>query len=251
MIENVSEASWNSLVHTPLLEIAIEPPAETDDDENDVDVDDDAVADQDDPVSFWDITAARPHRSFLPKDARGEALEAKMVDFCLAVSDTDIQAAAVRTVKACQANAGPSDSNLVRSINHTEYMPLRWRPIAVNIETKTPDGSSQEGMAQLSVWAATHFERLRALKRSKGALLREMQTDEALSTALPLLLIQGSTWSLFFAVDGTDRIDIFNGIVIGDTTTMIGCYKVVAALRELATWSETTFRTWLLDEVLV
>ncbi|EEU35521.1 uncharacterized protein NECHADRAFT_9732, partial [Fusarium vanettenii 77-13-4] len=125
------------------------------------------------------------------------------------------------------------------------YMPLRWRPIAVNIETKTPDGSSQEGMAQLSVWAATHFERLRALKKSKAAILGESQKEEALSTALPLLLIQGSTWSLFFAVDGTDRIDIFNGIVIGDTATILGCYKVVAALRELATWSETTFRTWL------
>lgn len=76
----------------------------------------------------------------------------------------------------------------------------------MNIETKTPDGSSQEGMAQLSVWAATHFERLRALKKSKTAILGESQKEEALSTALPLLLIQGSTWSLFFAVDGTDRI---------------------------------------------
>lgn len=39
-------------------------------------------------------------------------------------------------------------------------------------------------------------------------------------------------------------------ITIGDTKTLIGCYKVVAALRELASWSETVFRTWLLDNVL-
>lgn len=124
IIENVSEASWNSLIHTPLLEIAIDPPSEADDDESDADVED-ADAEPDDPVSFWDITAARPHRSFLPNDAKGEAMEAKMVDFCLAVSDADIQAAAVRTVKACQANAGSADGTLIRSINHTEYMPLR------------------------------------------------------------------------------------------------------------------------------
>ncbi|KAH7110430.1 hypothetical protein B0J13DRAFT_462430 [Dactylonectria estremocensis] len=185
-----------------------------------------------------------------------------MVDFCLAVSDLDVQAAARRTLQASIA-VSTQDSGIGRSINHTDYAPLTLRPVSVSIETKTPDGGTQEGKAQLAVWAATHFERLRALQSFKRRRGRNMQEDgcfnnevwdlddEIIGMALPLLLISGSRWRLFFALDQRDTIDVLETITIGDTDTLLGCYKVVAALRELAMWSETTFKSWLMKDLLL
>jgi hypothetical protein len=101
-----------------------------------------------------------------------------------------------------------------RSINQSEYAPLTLRPIAVSIETKTPDGSVQEGKAQLSIWAAAHFERLRSLAKAKRQGEQECVLDdndveekeEVISMPLPLVLISGSSWILYFAVDEADRI---------------------------------------------
>ncbi|KAH7175211.1 hypothetical protein EDB81DRAFT_895617 [Dactylonectria macrodidyma] len=75
--------------------------------------------------------------------------------------------------------------------------------------------------------------------------------DEVIALALPLLLISGSRWRLFFALDQRDTIDVLETLTIGDTDTLLGCYKIVAALWELAAWSETTFRAWLMKEVLL
>ncbi|KAK7398607.1 hypothetical protein QQX98_012016 [Neonectria punicea] len=265
MAENVSEAAWHSLVHGPLLNIAINGPADPDDYD-----DDDTDAEEGDvnqtrgarSVSFWDITSARTHAAYLPRNAGGNPLEGKMVDFCLTVSDLDVQAAARRTLQASIA-AFTQDSLIDHSINHTDYEPLTLRPVSISMETEASNGGTQEGKAQLSVWAATHFARLRALKSFKRRQDRDAQRDEcyhggapspedeAISMALPLLLTSGSRWRLFFALDRRDTIAVLETITIGDTDTLIGCYKVVAALRDLAAWSETTFRTWLMKEVLL
>ncbi|KAK7428346.1 hypothetical protein QQZ08_005103 [Neonectria magnoliae] len=265
MAENVSEAAWHSLVHTPLLNIAINGPADPDDyDDDDPDAEENNVNQTRGArsVSFWDITSARPHGAYLPRNAGGNVLEAKMVNFCLAVSDLDVQAAARRTLQASIASS-TQDLVIDRSINYTDYEPLTLRPVSISIETEASNGGTQEGKAQLAVWVATHFERLRALQSFKRRQDRDAQRDECdhggapsledevIAMALPLLLISGSRWRLFFALDQRDTIDVLETITIGDTDTLLGCYRVVAALRELAAWSETTFRTWLMKEVLL
>ncbi|KAH8669438.1 hypothetical protein BGZ61DRAFT_315944, partial [Ilyonectria robusta] len=104
------------------------------------------------------------------------------------------------------------------------YQPLRYRPIAISIETKTPDGSGQEAKTQVSVWAAAYMARLRALSgTSKSAM--------ALGVTLPLVTVRGGEWSVLFAKDQVDGIDLIEMFVVGNTSCIVGCYKVIALLR--------------------
>lgn len=229
LCENVNEASWNTSVHSPLLKLALYPPKdiEYNDDENDDDDDDDDYDydddDEDDnependaqdadsfsvytPVTFWDITTARPHPDCIPRHISGSTLEAKMVDFCITVSDAHIQDAALRTLTAASSSpdAMIPGAKLFTSINHTEYSPVTLRPISVSIESKTPNGSPEIALAQLSIWAASHFERLRRLRDFKRRQQGDVATEACIPMALPLLLAIGPAWKLYFAVD-TDR----------------------------------------------
>lgn len=203
MMEDASEVAWNARVHGPLLELATALPCSDNSDDDDDDVDTVLRLSQNAPVSFWDITVARPHRALLTRNSNGDALEAKMVDFCLALSDEDIQDRAVKTL---QTELSSSDTSVIRSINHTEYTPLSYRPIAVNIETKASDGFAQEGRAQLAIWAVAHFERLRGLMRSRSGRDGIEDTELVVPIGLPMLLISGGTWMLLFAVDRFDCI---------------------------------------------
>ncbi|KAH8680129.1 hypothetical protein BGZ61DRAFT_358690 [Ilyonectria robusta] len=142
-------------------------------------------------------------------------------------------------------------AKLFTSINHTEYSPVTLRPISVSIESKTPNGSPEIALAQLSIWAASHFERLRRLRDFKRRQQGDVATEACIPMALPLLLAIGPAWKLYFAVDTDRDIVIVDAIELGCTDQLVGCYKVVAALRELARWTETTFRSWLLDNVLL
>ncbi|KAL6401248.1 hypothetical protein AUP68_15678 [Ilyonectria robusta] len=135
-LENVSEVSWNARVHELLLEIALEPFGKS--------------------ISHWDVTKAPMNKLYLPRHGSGSDLQAKMVDFYICLGGNSTTAAIRHRLK----KAGDC-----YSINHSPYQPLRYRPIAISIETKTPDGSGQEAKTQVSVWAAAYMARLRALSR--------------------------------------------------------------------------------------
>ncbi|KAF2792316.1 hypothetical protein K505DRAFT_223479, partial [Melanomma pulvis-pyrius CBS 109.77] len=117
------------------------------------------------------------------------------------------------------------------------YFPLRNAPIAITIQTKTPDGNVEEAMEQLSAWATAYFNRLRAL-------LRPIAASEPVSIVLPIISVSGADWNLKFARDCYYSIDIIDSATIGSTTTIVGCYKILYALRLLFDWITTTFRFW-------
>ncbi|KAF4987162.1 hypothetical protein FDECE_15568 [Fusarium decemcellulare] len=251
--QNVNEASWNALVHCPLLKLALYPPVEepstsdadlTSSSDSDSDSDSDLDDQQDgsnkpldlhgiaanSPVTFWDITTARPRTDCVPRNVYGDTLESKLVDFCLAVSDNEMLDAALRTVQAASSRGSGS-------INHTDYSVLTRRPISVSIETKVQSGSSETALSQLSAWAACHLERLRALRRFKAEMQGQVLEHEGrISIALPLLAAVGTTWKLFFAVDHENEIAIVHTITLGDTEQLVGCYQVVAALPHSRTY---------------
>ena len=66
-------------------------------------------------------------------------------------------------------------------INHTSFEPVRFRPIAISIETKI-GGSESEAATQLSVWVVAHFKRLQLI------ILRSGVTCEMM--VLPLIYIK-------------------------------------------------------------
>ncbi|KAL2669918.1 hypothetical protein Neosp_015084 [[Neocosmospora] mangrovei] len=210
--ENVSEPSWNSRVHEALLDVALEPFKGI--------------------VGHWDVTKAVIDKEYVPQHGPGIDLQSKMVDFCLTLTDNDI-------IHAAKERLRPSNR---RMINHTEYQALRFRPIAISIETKTPDGSSQEARAQLSVWTTAYIARLRELAGTSTG---------GLDITLPILTVRGGQWELSFIIDKADAIEMVTLPPIGDTRSIVDCYKVIALIRWLAVWSVTVFRKWMMDKALV
>ncbi|KPM44127.1 Phenol 2-monooxygenase [Neonectria ditissima] len=212
--ENVSEASWNTRVHDLLLDVALTPFQGC--------------------ISHWDVTRAPITKSYLPRHGSGIDLQAKMVDFCITLDGEPTRRQVVEHLRSTNH----------KSINHTDYQPLRFRPIAISIETKTPDGSTEEAKAQLSVWTSAYISRLRELTATS-------QKAAGLGITLPIINIKGGQWELLLAVDYLDRIEILQVGTIGDTTSVLSCYKLVAAMRWLAVWAVTVFGDWLKNNALL
>jgi hypothetical protein len=214
--ENVSEPSWNARVHDLLLDVSLLPFHKV--------------------VSHWDVTRATIQKDYHPRDLDGVSLSSKMVDFAITLDGDDTKASVAKRLRQKGGNR--------KSINHTNYQPLRYRPIAISIETKAPDGSSQEGTAQLSVWAGAYMTRLTELTGTSDS------AASGLGITLPIIFVRGGLWHLLLATDEVKEIRLIRLGVIGDTSTLVGCYKVVALLRWLAIWSLTTFRSWLMENAL-
>ncbi|GKT96685.1 hypothetical protein Ct61P_14535 [Colletotrichum tofieldiae] len=220
-------------------------------------------------VSVFNCTQAKIAASCVPRHAsKGIDLEAKMVDYCISIRDRDIERTARHAVQsqlwkpsastsssaasssaASVSSAGDAFSSPrkrkaptpLQSINHTEYDPLCLAPITVSIETKKPGGSEDGAKAQLSVWASAQILRLRQLLGDP---------EKPLGITFPLLLVTGPTWQLLFAVEKEDCIEILHQLELqidGGSNSLMGCYKLLALLRALRRWSETTFRAWFLE----
>jgi len=83
----------------------------------------------------------------------------------------------------------------LQTVNQSNYNPLRFRPIAISIETKAPDAPKEEAKIQLGMWAAAYFDRIRMLSDKKPV-----------TVTLPLLYVSGAEWFLLFACDRGQRV---------------------------------------------
>lgn len=181
------------------------------------------------------VTAVRLDPKLVPK-VRDMDAESKLVDFALVADETLIPPKLVKQVLADTTNG-------INSISHTTYERVRLRPICASIETKTPDGKESTALVQLSLWAATHFNRLRSL-------LPPSQRNIVLMP-LPLIATVGGRYSLFFAIDGEDEIGIVGGESdFGNTTTLEGCYQVLAGLKAVGEWVRDVYVPWFVENCL-
>ena len=170
--KKVHEPSWNERVHSRILQQAVEHlPG----------------------VEYHNITTARVLGELVPDNIYGETLKKKMVDYAITLGDPVIAETDV------SARLGSSVGRLRRTINPSDYSPLCYEPIAISIETKTPEGSEQEAKVQLSVWIIAQFNRLRDLLPTTIA-------RQPISITLPLLFASGESWKLLFASDRHDSI---------------------------------------------
>ncbi|KAL6149969.1 hypothetical protein ACJQWK_02536 [Exserohilum turcicum] len=190
-------------------------------------------------IQQQNITSARPNPHLVPKTGFNNT-ESKLVDHALVCDESLIPSHLVQQVLADSRNG-------IDSINHTSasVQSLRQDPIAVSIETKTPNGSESTALAQLSLWAATHFNRLRTL-------LRPTKRDVVLMP-LPLIMSVGGRYSLFFAIDGAiaEGITIAGGeTAFGDCATLDGCYQVLAGVRAVGIWVKEVWVPWFVSECL-
>ncbi|GKU15344.1 unnamed protein product, partial [Fusarium langsethiae] len=136
-----NEAAWNMLVHCPLLYKTF-----------------DGIGQRQGQLNgFVPCTTAKIIREHLPLTT-----QPKMVDFCTYINTEADSIASeaiekMRLVMPCNV------------INHTDYLSLRNRPIAISIETKAPDKaqSSSAGL-QLATWHSAQWNFLQDLVSQSG-----------------------------------------------------------------------------------
>ncbi len=109
-------------------------------------------------------------------------------------------------------------TDITQSINHTSYISLRHRPIAVSIETKTISRPEEEGRVQLAIWVTAQLERIRSLitettppsltalptkaphRNNAKTLPKEPDRAGVLGKMVfPLLYVQSAQWTVLFA----------------------------------------------------
>jgi hypothetical protein len=209
--KRVHESSWNERVHSRMLEQAVcKRPG----------------------FEYHDITTACVIKELVPGNKYGELLKNKMIEYVITLGSPLFSEDQVITRLAA------SPRLLQQTINPSDYSPLCYNPVAISIETKSPDGGKENGEVQLSVWAMAYFNRLRTL------------TQDPVSIMLPLVLVSDEHWKLMFARDLEYSIEIIDAVDFGDTGDIIGCYETLAVLRLLCGWAEDTFLGWFSDRVL-
>lgn len=121
------------------------------------------------------------------------------------------------------------------------------QPIAVNIETKSPNKSWTDGKPQLAIWLSSLITRLRKLQdfRSPMPGLADIEVP-----AMPVIIAQGHDWHALIVSQVKDRETgvrktlVWQKLDIGSTRTCFDTYKVLAVLHYLTNWAEKTWRPW-------
>lgn len=209
--KGVAESYWNSRVHDRMLEQAF---------------------DFSPGFKVHDIKSARILTELESLNPYGQTLKNRMVDYGITVGAPTISE---KEVRACLRNStGPPCD----TVNPIDYEAARHEPFPIIIETKSDQGSEKEAVVQVSGWAIAYFDRLKTLSRGP------------VDITLPLIVIMGTSWKLFFACNLDDEIHIIKATHIGDTDKLVGCYKILKILKLLAEWVQTTFVNWYRDNVL-
>ncbi|KAF4985138.1 hypothetical protein FDECE_16789 [Fusarium decemcellulare] len=128
------EVNWNIDVHSRVLEMAFEPG--------------NGVAGL--------ISSMGSSTASIIQEYHRTTSRSKKVDFCIYIeptkdpSYTGIEADIERL----------SDTLACSVINHTDFYPLRSRPIALSIETKKPGDSWEKAKLQMGIWEWSHLTRI-------------------------------------------------------------------------------------------
>jgi hypothetical protein len=109
-----------------------------------------------------------------------------------------------------------SQTNGPRRLSYLAFDPLETKRGAVDQDT---------AYVQLGMWTAAHFAKLRQLTQDRSAAL----------PVLPVVLVQGHEWKMMLASMKPDpRLEMLAYLSLGDTGTLSGVYRVIAAIRRLA-----------------
>lgn len=163
-----------------------------------------------------------------------------MVDFAFHLNPTPALSDLIRRFIDNESHSLPG---LPPTINHTDYGPLALKPIAVSIESKVSGEGETKALVQLAIWVHAHIQRLRIILEHRG---KDPAKAEWKIPALPLVLVSGAQWHVYFAVAEDDgQVSIFGSVLAGDTNMVHGTYQVLAALRILVSWSRNTYSNWL------
>jgi hypothetical protein len=208
--QGCSEAAWNDEVHSRLLKLAF------------------SERWRDAGVWYRNTTAAK-----IDDDKFTQSTDARQVDYCITIGNS---AAEREEVEKYLRRVGRY------SINHTSASDLRFTPIAVSIETKRGRIDEDEGMDQLGTWVAAQFPLLRCLVRESAVL-----------PPMILIFVQGQEWRMMIAISTGvpgEQGRFFKDILMGESGTLLGIWKIVQCLRCIARYLVTSYEPWFKKEVM-
>ena len=219
------EPAWNSEVHSRVLRLALEGYW------------------GEKEVWYMDITVARiSNKSLVPWNIATGAMQSKLVDYAMVIDPSrDFTGDPSRSLHNHIIEKLRSE-NTGASINQTAAGWVRFKPIAVNIETKKGAVAEDEAHVQLGTWLTAQYSRL-----------RQLMPDKAITKlpSFPVLSVQGQRWLLMIAsLQDNDRINLIKELYLGDTDSIAGVYQVIAAIRRIARWINDVYRPWFEREIL-
>lgn len=202
------EPAWNDLVHCHILEEPLEG---------------------EDAVDFRNLTLCRTLESFHDDDP---TLRENKVDYGI-------------FLQPARGGDGLSErlADLASEgidLTHFTLSDFAPTPLAISIETKTPQAKPIEGSVQLANWVRAHFRQLARVVERRG------HGPGYQLPILPIIYVYGNIWRVDFAHRWDGKTMIYEGISVGDMHTVYGCYQVCAAIRRLAAWVREDFQRWWL-----
>lgn len=123
-------------------------------------------------------------------------------------------------------------------INHTNFEPLTYFPIALSINTR---GS----MLDLGRWESARWACLQNLMKECTVDALKGQPKPTLPEFLPAILVQDEEWNLVVTTYERKNTTIWHQIKMGSTSSMQGVYQIIACLHALREWMEGVFWPWL------
>lgn len=219
------EPAWNSEVHSRVLRLAL------------------AGYWGEKEVWYMDITVARiANKSLVPWNIATGAMQSKMVDYAMVINPSqDFTGHPSQSLHNHIIEKLRSEDTGA-SINQTAAAWVRFKPIAVNIETKKGAVAEDEAHVQLGTWLTAQYSRLRQLMPDKATTKLP---------SFPVLSVQGQRWLLMIAsLQDNDRINLIKELYLGDTDSRGGVYQVIAAIRRIAEWINDVYRPWFEREIL-
>ena len=114
-------------------------------------------------------------------------LKGKIVDFAIVLQPSE-------RLDEGFKNLEPLNGSNTASYNQPTDSNIIDRPLAISIETKTEGAGFDAGLLQLSMWTSAQYKRLELLAEARGK-----DADSFAMPVLPLLLVQGTTWTLYAA----------------------------------------------------
>ncbi|KAI1421191.1 hypothetical protein F5Y12DRAFT_769074 [Xylaria sp. FL1777] len=207
------EASWNMLVHYPLLRRAIMGPSRRLE-----------VAGSGRPV----VDVVPCTTASLVSNFKIRGAPAHKVDFAVALAPgRSVPERTVADLIEARREFMPG-----LSINHTDYAPLLHRPIAISVETKRTNDDFEKARVQLMVWLAAQWKKI------------ESVTDRP-PDILPAIIIQGHDWYLVASTRaGNGKKLLWCKHEFGSTSTALGIYKIAWTLRYLSRWAINIYWSW-------
>lgn len=214
------EAQWNVEVHSEILRMALRPPGRPS---------------FSNLVNYMTCPTASIVREYLPPFCAP-----KKIDFCIYIdpaNDETVSSTEMKSAVAATKSRRPG-----ATVNHTNYVPLSDRPIALSIETKKPGEAWEAALLQLGVWEAAHWNSVEHLWGKQGQQRDDIDPPPPLFLDfIPGIVIQGHDWLLVLSLREDEKTILYSKISMGATNSLVGIYKIVHSLQVIRQWAADTY----------